>query len=790
MKDPKHPADTETLETTTDELARGTVFAGRYEIIEELGGGGMGKVYRVDDRKLKQEIAVKLIKPEIAKDKETVERFRNELKSARMIAHKNVCRMFDMGESKETHFITMEYVRGEDLKSMIRMSGQLGTGTAISIARQICEGLSEAHRHGVVHRDLKSSNIMIDKAGTARIMDFGIARSLKGKGITGAGVIIGTPEYMSPEQVEGKEADQRSDIYSLGIILYEMLTGRVPFEGDTPFTVGVKQKSEPPPDPASLNPGIPDALGALILKCLEKDKGRRYQSADEIKAELERVKEGLPATATTLSAKKAPTSKEITVTVSLKKWVVPVVAAAVLIAAGIGIRQLVLSKSGGPPIAGKPTIAVLPFEDRNPQEGSADLCRETMIGIYDKLTRLGKFDVKSRFLVKEYENSDKGPLAIGRELGVSYVLVGSMYIGGGKFSANVELLNAGDGSRVWNRTIPGKFGDILSVQGEVAEEIVARLNMELSPEEKDVLQQRPTESSEAFRKYAIGRGFYAKRTPKDVRMAVEYFEQAIGLDPDYALAYSGLADAYSSLDDARARDAASRALALDDKLAEAHTSLANIKLGFDWDWEGAELGFKRALALDPNYAIARHWHGRLLTMLGRYDEAIAEMERARELDPTDVTINRNLGLTYLYAGQVDRAVGQLLETLKMDPDFPLTKQSLTLAYIRKSMLREILELYDHDDTSQMVQLAHVLELARQDREKAVEVFEEYRGDLVGFNIAVAYALLGEREKVFSNLERAYEDHDWNMEFLKVFPIFEEYHSDPRFQALLKKMQLD
>ena len=254
------PAFTETLETPPEEITRGTQFAGRYEIIEELGGGGMGRVYRVEDKKLKQEVALKLIKPEIAKDKKTVERFQNELKSARMISHKNVCRMFDMGESGEAHFITMEYVKGEDLRSMIRMTGQLGIGTAINVAKQICEGLSEAHHLGVIHRDLKSSNIMIDKAGRARITDFGIARSLKGKGITGAGVMIGTPEYMSPEQVEGKDTDQRSDIYSLGIILYEMLTGRVPFEGDTPFTVGVKHKSEAPEDPKKFNSRIPDNL--------------------------------------------------------------------------------------------------------------------------------------------------------------------------------------------------------------------------------------------------------------------------------------------------------------------------------------------------------------------------------------------------------------------------------------------------------------------------------------------------------------------------------------------------
>ena len=287
---PEEVEVTETIEAPMEELTRGATLANRYEIIEELGKGGMGRVYRVEDTKLKQEVALKLIKPEIAKDKKTIERFRNELKLAREIAHRNVCRMYDLNEEKGAHYITMEYVRGEDLRGLIRRIGQLPIGKSLSVAKQICEGLAEAHRLGVVHRDLKSNNIMIDKEGNVRIMDFGIARSLEAKGITGAGVMIGTPEYMSPEQVEGKEVDQRSDIYSLGVILYEMVTGRVPFEGDTPFTIGVKHKSEIPKDPKELNTQIPEDLNRVILICLEKDKEERYQSAGELRSELENMR--------------------------------------------------------------------------------------------------------------------------------------------------------------------------------------------------------------------------------------------------------------------------------------------------------------------------------------------------------------------------------------------------------------------------------------------------------------------------------------------------------------------
>jgi serine/threonine protein kinase len=298
----KIPSCTETLETPTEELTRGATFAGRYEIIEELGKGGMGKVYRVEDKKISAEIALKLIRPDISVDKKTIERFSNELKTTRMISHRNVCRMFDLGEDKGAYFITMEYVPGEDLKSLIRMSKRLEVGTAISIAKQVCDGLAEAQRLGVVHRDLKPSNIMIDKDGNARIMDFGIARSLQAKGITGTGVIIGTPEYMSPEQAEGTDVDQRSDIYSLGVILYEMVTGRVPFDGETALSIVVKHKTEEPKDPRDFNPQIPENLSRLILKCLEKKPERRYDSVQKIAYELDIVLAGILQ-----KGKKAPT---------------------------------------------------------------------------------------------------------------------------------------------------------------------------------------------------------------------------------------------------------------------------------------------------------------------------------------------------------------------------------------------------------------------------------------------------------------------------------------------------
>jgi serine/threonine protein kinase len=314
---------TETLETPKEELTTGSTFAGRYQIIEELGKGGMGRVYKVHDTEIKEKVALKLLKPEIATDENTIERFRNEIKLARKIVHKNVGRMFDLGKEKESYYITMEYVPGQDLRGLIRQSGRLTIETAISIAAQVCEGLAEAHKLGIIHRDLKPGNIMVDNDGNVRIMDFGIARSIESKGITGAGVIMGTPEYMSPEQVEGREVDQRSDVYSLGIILYEMITGQVPFEGDLALNVAYKHKHEAPQDPRKLNTQIPENLSSLVLRCLEKDKEKRYQSPEEVRSELVDIEKGIPTTERVVPKKKPLTSKEITIKFGLKKLFIP-----------------------------------------------------------------------------------------------------------------------------------------------------------------------------------------------------------------------------------------------------------------------------------------------------------------------------------------------------------------------------------------------------------------------------------------------------------------------------------
>ena len=541
---------TRTIELPADELARGTLFAGRYEIIEELGAGGMGRVYRAFDKKIDEEVALKLLKPAIAADKRIVERFRNELKIARKIRHANVCGMFDLGEEGETLFISMEYVRGEDLSSLIRRTEKLTAGKAVLIARQVAEGLGEAHKLGVVHRDLKPGNIMIDKEGNAKIMDFGIARSLHSGGITAEGGIIGTPEYMSPEQVEGKEADQRSDLYSLGIILYEMVTGRAPFEGDTPFSVAYKHRHEAPEEPRKFNPQLPDALNRVILRCLEKDREARYQTAQELLADLEKMEKGAPVSAEKATdARKPFTSKEITVTFSLRKLLVPALIALAVVAIG-AVAFLMFRKSG--PGLDPDLVAVAVFENQTGDPSLDPLGRMASDWIGQGLSQIEGLKVVPTMSVLQLSPTAKPgektspalfPLQfLTEQTGAGKVVSGTYYLAGGEIQFLSSITDTQKRKFLPLEPVKGSLADRMDVIEKLRQRIMGALAVDLGISIGDVKGARPP-SYEAYQEFILAINSYGS----DVAKAIPYLEKTVKLDPGFMPAYLWLARSYSIL---------------------------------------------------------------------------------------------------------------------------------------------------------------------------------------------------------------------------------------------------
>ena len=799
---------TRTLETAAQELTTGALFAGRYQIIEELGHGGMGRVYRALDTKVKEEVALKLIRPEIASERKTLERFQNELKTARRVSHRHVGRMYELMEEKGTHFITMEYVSGEDLKSAIRRFGQLPVGKSLSIAIQVGEGLAEAHRLGVVHRDLKPSNIMIDREGNARILDFGIARSLEEKGITGAGMMVGTPEYMSPEQAEAREVDHRSDIYSLGVILFEMVTGRVPFEGETPLGVAMKHKSEAPPSPKTFNPQLPDDLSRVILRCLEKDRARRYQTAEELLADLRKIEKGVPTTER-LAARKPLTSREITVTFRLRKLVFPAAALIVLLVIGAFIWKALPKKEARPPLAAKKSVAVLPFVDLSPDKNSEYLADGISDALINALSRIRDLHVPGRTSAFSFKGQTQDLREIGQKLNVQTVLEGSVQVMGDRLRVGAQLINTEDGFQLWSEKYDRKMEDVFAVQDDIARAIVDTLKVEILGEKEVPLVKPSTGNLEAYNLYLQGRHFWNKRGREDLMKSIDYFEKALALDPKYALAYAGLADAYfilgsnlylpSSEAYPKAKEFAQKALELDDKLAEAYSVLASIKRDYEWDFAGAEKEFKRSIEINPGYGHAHNLYAFLLSHLGRHEEAIKEVKLARDLDPLTSRIRANVGYLLYSARRYDEALEELKKALDFDPSHRATYGYLGEAYLEIGRYKESIthfrmakDLGDRPEYSIKLAITYARAGKIEDSRKILnEMKERSKKEYVSKTfLAAAYGTLSEQDIAFDLLDKAYVERDTRMNELKVNPIFDPLRSDPRFSALLKKIGLE
>ncbi len=770
---------TETIETPKEELTTGSLFAGRYQIIEELGKGGMGKVYKANDTKINEKIALKLIKPEISSDKKTIERFSNELKFARKIRHNNVCHMFDLNEEKGSHYITMEYVRGEDLKRLIRKMGQLSVGQVIPIAKQVCEGLTEAHRLGVVHRDLKPQNIMVDEDGNARIMDFGIARSITGKGITGSGVMIGTPEYMSPEQAEVKEVDQRSDIYSLGVILYEMVTGRVPFEGETSLGIAMKHKSEMPKHPKELNAQIPDDLNLVILKCLDKDKEKRYQSAGEARSELARIEKGIPSTERVLPKKKPLTSREITIKFGLKKLLIPSLAIIVLAILVVIIWQVIPRKETVPLEPGKPSIAVLPFADLSPQKDQEYFCDGMAEALLNALTNIKDLHVAARTSAFSFKGKEQDIREIGKKLNVKTVLEGSVRKANEQLRISVQLINIADGFQLWSKRYDRKIDDVFAIQDEIAQNIVQALRIELSEEEKHILGKSGTKDVQAYDFYIRGRKYFHHWHRRSTKYAIDMFSQAIKKDPGYALAYAGLADSYAhfymyydrskeNLD--QALIASQKALELDPELAEAHVSRAHA-VSQNMEYEEAEKEFETAIRLNPKLFDAYYLYGRTLRVQGKHKQAARQFEQASQVRPEDFQAPTFLVTAY--------------------EDLNLEKEAREANSRAVEVFKKHLEL--NPDDSRALTLGAYAFFKSNDEETAVELMErsvslDPEETMVLYNAACFYSILGKVEEALDYFEKAIDSGFASREWIENDSDLDLIRNHPRFQTIMKKLK--
>jgi serine/threonine-protein kinase len=839
-------------------LATGTKL-GRYEIRAKIGEGGMGEVYLAEDTKLNRKVAIKILPAEVASDQERMRRFVQEAKAAAALNHPNIAHIYEIGAANDLNFIAMEFIDGHTLRQLIR-GGQTDLAKLLRYLQHAAEGLAKAHAVGVVHRDLKPDNVMVTRDGHAKVLDFGLAKLVEPQRTSGTGssdiatailqqhskpgMILGTVGYMSPEQAQGKteQIDQRSDIFSFGCILFEAVTGQRAFEGKDAIDSLNKIIREPVTPISELNPAAPADLQRVVRRCLAKDPDERYQTIKDVAIELKEVRRelsaGIDTTVPPPPSQKfgVPPSGGITSsTQTPPEGGTPNLSpeggtsstrasSAEYIVAGIGQHKLALMIAVLVLVFGAiaffyyrhtrntevaiESIAVLPFVNQDNDPNIEYLLDGLTESVINSLTRLPNLKVIPRSSAFRYKGTETDPIKAGNELGVRAVLTGRLVKHGDDLIVSAELIDVRDNKQLWGDHYQRKISDLLAMQNEIAKAISSNLRPTLSGVDEAALKKRYTDNPEAYQLYLKGRYFWLKFTPEDHKKAAEYFNQAIALDPTFALAYAGLGDVYGASATngwispregyPKGKVAAKRALELDDTLAEAHTTLGALLMFYDFDWAAAEREYKRAIELNPNYPITYEVYSYLLSSTGRFDEAIKTAQRAVEKDPLSPPLLGDVAGAYYMARRYDEAITQLRKSLEMDPNHLGAHMALGATYGAKGAHEEAIKELQKANaivpkvTQVMSLLGHAY-AASGKRAEALKILGELNemaktGYVSSWDLAVLYVGLGDKDRALEQLNKAYEDRAGWIIALKSDPILEPLHSDPRFETLVSRMK--